>query len=280
MKQVLVPIDFSDDSRHALVYAQVLFDDVPCKFFLLNAHVSYRTDELSEEFNDYQFYGKFEESKEKLKLVMNEVQKASSRPEHHFETIIIANTLVGAINNLPKTASLDYIIMANKGIGHLKEIFLGNSTVSVINEVDCCPIIVVPKNYKITRPKQIVFSTNFKHAFKKEELRPMLGLARLWKLKIKIVQIMGEKELNALQKLQKEALSEMLSGLDHFFHQIKVSTSETNAIRDFAQNTESDIISLVHHKYGFLRKLLQENVVKQMTFSSPVPILILQEMVE
>ena len=277
MKRVLVPIDFSDEARYALVYAQVLFADVPCKFFLLNAHVSYRTDVLSEEFNDYQLYGKFEESKDQLKLVMNEVKKAGTRPEHQFETVVIASTLVDAIKCMAKTATLDYIIMANKGTGHLKEIFLGNSTVSVINEVDCCPIIVVPKNYKIDRLKQIVFSTNFKRAIKKEELRPMLGLARLWKLKIKIVQIMSESELNASQKLHKETLGEMLAGLDHFFHQIKVYTSETDAIMDFAQHTESDMISLVNHKYNFLRKLLQENVVKQVTFNSPVPILILQD---
>ncbi|CAN0354561.1 unnamed protein product, partial [Ectocarpus sp. 4 AP-2014] len=112
----------------------------------------------------------------------------------------------------------------------------------------------------------------------REELIPLIELIKLWNAKLKVVQIMAEEFLNDSQKVNKQKLISILGGTDHFFHKIDVSSSETNAIRDFVKHTESDMVAFINHKYNFFQKLTRENVVEKISFNSPVPILVLPDL--
>ncbi len=216
-----------------------------------------------------------EVSIDELKGVLNDVINNNDNPGHNFKMISKTNSIVNAINEVVASENIDYIIMGSKGSRGAMEVFLGSNTVRVINGIDDCPIIVVPQNYVFKGLSQIFFSTNFKRAFDKNEIKPLLSIVRLGNYKLKIVQIMGEEYLNDLQKTNKEALKDLLMGLEYFFHKIEVSTSESAAIRDFVKQTESDMISFVNHKYNFFQKLTEENVIKKLSFNSPVPVLVL-----
>ena len=96
--------------------------------------------------------------------------------------------------------------------------------------------------------------------------------------KINIARVMEEEYLTETQTENKENLKNIFANLDYIFCKIDVETSETNALRDFATQTESDLISLVHHKHNFFQKITEEDVVDKISFNSPVPLLILPEL--
>jgi hypothetical protein len=165
------------------------------------------------------------------------------------------------------------------GAKGLKEYFIGNNTVRIVKAISTCPIITVPKTYKsINLPAQIVFSINFKRPLNTNELRPQLELLLSLEAKLKIVRLMDDTYLSEKQKSHKESLIYLLKEIPHFFHKITYAASETDAIRDFVKETQSDIISLIYHKQNFFYELLKENVVEKSTFNSEVPILILPEL--
>jgi len=137
--------------------------------------------------------------------------------------------------------------------------------------------MVVPRSYTSLKcPKQVVFSTNFKRPFNAKEIQPLLDLLQQWEAKLKIVQLMDESYLDDNQKLHRDALIHLLGEIPHFFHKIVYETSETNAIRDFVDETQSDMIALIYHKQSFFYSLLQENVVEKTAFNSSVPLLVLR----
>ncbi len=74
---------------------------------------------------------------------------------------------------------------------------------------------------------------------------------------------MNDSRLDEFQKLNKEYLTDIFDGLEHSFVKIKVKTSETAAINEYVKKMEGDMISLVNHRYNFLQKITQENVVKE-----------------
>jgi nucleotide-binding universal stress UspA family protein len=280
MKRILVPVDFTDNSNNALSYAQILFGDIPCSFYLMNVYVSYRTDLMSEEFDDDWLSNQSEESINEIELLVDRLKKTSTNEGHRFEGISIANTLAEAIKEFSKDTQLDYIVMENRSKGNIGKVFLGSKTGRVINGIHNCPIFVVPQDYKIKKPKKIAFSTNFKHAFNEWELQPLLKLVKLWDSSLKIVHHVEEGQLNDSERRHRNALLQLLNGVSYTFNLIQVHTTEVDNLGDFVQNSQCDLLSLINHKYSFLYKLVQKDVVKHLVFNSPTPILILPEKVD
>ncbi len=283
MRQILVPLEFSDNSLHALVYAIRLFDKVPCKFHILYAVESRRPAILEMEHGgkgSNLLSGKSaKESKvdKLLEEVVLKAKKETTNSKHKFEAISISESLVTAINTVAISKEVDLIIMAATGGRGVKEVFLGPWAIRIINGVDYWPIMVVPENCKYRPPSQIVFSTNLKRAFNSHELNPLLQLARFCNANLKILQLLDDKRLTEQQKTHRDMLKNILVGTRHDFHKLEVTASVTTALREYTETTDSDILALINHRYNFLVKLTRKSVIKKVTFSSPVPILILPQ---
>lgn len=278
MKRILIPTDFSDNALNALNYAKSLFKNIPCTFYLLNVFHKNPALLVSEAYNKELTNAYLKESENGLAKLLSETEGKNKNREHHFKTISESNTIIHAINRIAAQKNIDYIIMGTKGAKGAIEVFLGSNAVKVIKEVHDFPVIVVPKDYSIKPPKQIVFSTNFNHEFCEKGLEPLLVLAKLWKAKLEIVQLMQEDFLDDWQKANKERIKQFFTGLEHSFYKINYTNSETDAIRDFVKQSQSDMISLVNHKHNFFRKFTEENVVKKVGFDSPIPVLIMPEL--
>jgi nucleotide-binding universal stress UspA family protein len=278
MKRILVPTDFSENALNAINYTRILFEKTPTTFYLLHVYKDVLSDVSNGEYGGERLDIRAEEVMNDLKSLLRDIQKTNTNTRHYFKIASKSTSLIPAIMEIVRTNQIDYIVMGSKGPKGAIETFLGGNAVTVIKKVDL-PIIIVPKTYVIERPSQIVFSTNFNRAFNKSELATLLFLAKLLCCKIKVVQIMLDTTLNDFQKVNKEHLKDLFKGLDFHFHKIDMYSSETAAIRDFVTKTESDMISLVNHKQNFFYRLTEENVVKKVTFNSPVPILVLPQLV-
>jgi len=275
MKKIFIPIDFSENSLNALAYARTLFTDVEATFYLFSAytmkHSNLVNDQLENEWSD----AMIEDVKEEINFVLDDVNRQNKNSKHTFKVVTKANLLADAVEETVISLDIDLIVMATKGAKGMREIFLGSNAVKVINQIDQCATLVVPINYEVKTPKQIVFSTNFKRPFTKEELKPLLYLLSVTNAELKIVQLMDEAYLDEVQQSNKQGLVSLLERIPPLFHKITYKTSETNAIRDFVKETQSDMISLIHHKHSFFYRLTNENVVEKTSFNSPVPLLVL-----
>ncbi|MHA7058766.1 universal stress protein [Aquimarina sp. M1] len=277
MKHILIPIDFSDDAYNALNYAKSLFFSQTTTFYLLHVYLSSSSNLLSSEQHTSILDEMSGEEEQGLKEFVHIAEKENNNDLHYFEGISKIGTLVKAMNAAIISNKIDYIVMGTKGAKGSKEVFLGSNAVNVINGIENCPIIVVPKSFIPKSPSLVSFSTNFKRAFVREELTPLIDIVVTNNAKINIARIMQEEYLTAPQKENKETLKKLFDGLDYIFCKIDVETSETNALKDFAKHTESDLIALIHHKHNFFQKLVEEDVVNKISFNSPLPLLILQE---
>lgn len=274
MKHVLVITDFSQNAQNALNYGCLLFEGVPTFFHLLNACPIHQFTKNEEALDKWT-----QKSISNLEKLLNEIKGNNKNTRHSFGAISKPLPITVATTNVVSKENIDIILLPTKGPKGAKETFLGTDAVSIINTIKSVPIIVVPKVFTVKKPVQIIFSTNFKRVFNRKELETLTVVAKSLNCKIKIIQIMNDNNLDEFQKLNKEYLADIFSGLEHSFEKIQVKTSETAAINDYVKKMEGDMISLVNHNYNFLQKIIQENVVKKVTFNSEVPILVLPELV-
>lgn len=275
MKKILIPIDFSDNSLNALRYGQFLFEDFEATFHLFSAYTVLPSNLLGDEWGNEWTEAMSVGVEEDLESVVNQVNKLNNNTKHLFKGISKFDRFISSIKSTVDDYEIDFIVMGTKGAKGLKSVFLGSNAVKVIKTITKCPTIVVPQVYEPKKIEQVVFSTNYRRPFAKKELTPLFRLLEGHGAKLKIVQIMEDTTLTEKQNLHKQALIYLLGELPHVFYKITYETSETQAIKDFILETQSDMVTFLHRKNNFFYNLINEDVVEKVSFNSLVPILIL-----
>ena len=135
------------------------------------------------------------------------------------------DTLVSAIGKTVYKEEIDFIVMGTKGASGLKEVFMGSNTYKVINEIDFCPIIAVPDDYKADgKLDSMLLATGYEHLFENYELRPLLNLAENFNAKLWIAHVGGLDELTAEQKASRETLERRLKSINYEFVEVEKDT--------------------------------------------------------
>jgi nucleotide-binding universal stress UspA family protein len=277
-KQILLPTDFSNNARKAIDYAIYLLEKVDCTFHILH---SFEVDasglgRTMGKAKDTRLYRAVKEASERdVKAMVKELETKNKNPLHTFKGLSIADTLVNAIGRTTIDKDIHYIFMGTKGSSAVKEVFMGSSTIKVLQHIDFCPIVAVPGNYDFDLPDQIAFATNFEHTYSKVELVPLMEMAKLWDSEIAIVHIDNGKISSTEQQTNKDLLAKRLKGLKYNFVEIVGHPKISEAIMSYtAKNENIGMVAMINYWHGFFAKLTKENVIKQVAFHTEIPFLI------
>ena len=277
MKQILVPTDFSTNARRAAEYAIQLFRDEPCVFILLNTFGadSYTTSNLMVLEAGNPAYDKaYNESLEMLKELSQELEADKINENHSFETVSTYNFLTEAIKDIISQRDIHMVIMGTKGATGAKEVWFGSNAVSVMENLENCPVLAVPETAEIKLPREIVFPTSFKFPFKSKELDVFLQLASKLGCVVRVMHVSQHDDLTSEQLSNKKALLEGLSDISTSSHTLTNIEPET-AIRCFVESRDIDMIAMVHKKQGFFSSIFKKPVIKGVGYHTRVPLLVM-----
>ncbi len=264
MKKILLPTDFSKNSKRAMDFATSLFAKEDCIFYVLHAYqmgISAETGKL--------------EMEQKLQNLISGLNGKKIRNQR-FEAILMHEIPVNAINVSIIDKDVDFTIMGTKGTTALGKIFMGSTAVSVLRHINNCSIIVVPENYDERPIKEIVFVNDFKHLFRVEELNPLKYLVKIRNAMLIIVRFSTSEALKDQQKLNRELLKNNLAEVPHQFKTAPLETSVSSSIKKLLEQHKGvGIVALLKSKHSFLEKLLWEPVIRNVAFTTRVPLLVL-----
>lgn len=279
-KRIILPTDFSKNSWNAIVYALTVFKDVPCDFFILNSY-QVGASGLSTKMagaNNTRLYNLIKEQSERdLKMELEKIKKLDKNPKHTFTTRSLADTLVNSIGKTVYNEEIDYIIMGTKGASGLQEVFMGSNTYKVIKEIDFCPVIAVPDDYKTDRKiDSILLATGYEHLFETYELKPVLNFAEHFNAKLWVTHVGNLEELTSAQKASKISLEKRLKSINFEFVEVEKDDSVNHTIHKMVEMDRSiDMVVMINQDHSFFERLTREPVIKKVTFNSKVPFLVI-----
>ena len=154
MKNILVPVDFSEVSEAAAQFAIDLAKENNAKVTLLNsAEINY--------FADYHF-PVYSNAKLMVTEVVESIQRQMDRMVEEFKVEgveIIGKvsplTLMESIKNEVKESEIDLCVVGTTGSTGMDEFFVGSNTEKIVRQVSC-PVISVPQACKIDSIKKIL----------------------------------------------------------------------------------------------------------------------------
>lgn len=168
MRNILIPTDFSENSKNAIAFAIAFFESVAVNFYLL--HVSF-----IEKINDQECYYKLSDMDvdqktaynptDDLKAEIARIKKLTRSKNHNFFGVhesTESTEFIEAIRTSIKKDEIDLIVMGTKGASNMSKTVLGNHTADVITKVKCA-VLVIPENAKYKKPKKRRISYRFQY---------------------------------------------------------------------------------------------------------------------
>lgn len=268
MKNVLVLVDLSVESKNALNYAVELFENMQASFTVLRA-------EYSNDFGSVEYEVNRTNSIDQL-VKTYELQ---NNLNHSYSVVNSEYSLITAIRTLFSTQKYDLIVMgvSSKKELHIQDFSWSFKTVKLIKALKDQSFLVVPEGFNFKGLKNALFSTNYKRPFFIKEFKLLVDLINNYDSALTITQVMREDYMTKNQKQNKETLQEILQHIKHDFIKIDLNTSEFKAVHEYAVKNDSKLITFINHKYNFFTGILEEHVAAKATIYSKVPVLILPE---
>ena len=273
MIKVLLPTDFSDNALNAIQYAEKLFKDERCTFYLLNTYtpVIYSYDF---QMNTGGYLGEVSDViKNNSISELGKIKDKFLNDKHTIETISSFNILTDEITDIVKEKSIDLVIMGTKGATGAKEVLFGSNTIHVIKRAKC-PVLAVPDGYFFEKPSDILFPSDYKVDYTESQLKILKKLAALYKSKIHVLHVSYSRDLNEKEIKNKIKLEKLLVDFNDSYHDVKDQEIRV-AINEFQRSTYVQLLIMINNKHSFFENLFFKPVINQIGFHLNVPFLVI-----
>jgi nucleotide-binding universal stress UspA family protein len=272
-KRIILPTDFSKNARNAIKYAVDVFKDEDVEYYLLNVYREpHATSSSLVSIVDILQ----KSSEESLQREEKKIRDLFPSMKLELSTVSRYGDTTMQINKLAQENKVDYIVMGTKGATGLKEVLLGSVTADVIQGVKV-PLLAVPDRCAFTGFERIGFAADLKEIKSKENLLPMLDLARDFGSRVEIVTVQREVEYASEEEAMVGLdIHEMLRGIDHQFVR-RESDEVISGIEGYMRETTPDIMVLIPRKTSLWDRLFKISVTKKVALHAETPLLILQD---
>lgn len=274
IKNIVVPIDFSDASLNALKYAVQFALEMASlpKFTILNAY------SIPLAYSDLDItFGPSVEIDQVENLIDKEFKKLHKLvpvlAEIKYETIKINQELPYAIEHFQEDQPIDLLFMGVSGKSGLIEKILGSNTVKVI-KANIAPVMVIPKNALYKSIQNIAFSNDYKGMLP-EAINPLKEIQLLYDAIIHVVHIDEESILALKESAEAKNLDLLLKGTTHKFHFMKEKEVEIG-LNHFLEQEMIDLLVVLPRKKGFFETLFTKSESKKLVLHSKLPLLALK----
>ncbi|MBV6641914.1 MAG: universal stress protein [Cyclobacteriaceae bacterium] len=271
IKNILVPVDFSDCSKNALKVAIDLAQKCGAKIHMVNSiHIHSPHPDISggnlinSLLTDYedQIQASFNELESDL-IELKNIPHESDR--------FIAY-LVDAIFSETQRKDIDLIVMGTRSDHSNIEKFVGSNTTDIIRSAKV-PVLVIPESAKTFGPQKIGLASDFEGLVNFKNLEILTKLSDLYNSEILIFHVAQDPTdvTVATQKKMKELHEKFLN------HKASVRTIEAdtviNGVKMFTSSHKLDLLSVVPKEHNFFEKLFKKSISKTIALNPSVPLL-------
>jgi len=277
MKKILVPIDFSETSDNAFVYALEMAKRLKAELVLLHTFELPIVDSQAMPINYATIYNSielanFEHFKQKMPQLhaIAEERNLNHIPMSH---IMMDGDLLLSIKKVIAQENIDMVVMGTKGAEGWWDSLIGTNTGSVIAGVDI-PVLSIPAGAQFQKIDTIAFTTRFR---KKdiEALIKVLFFAKRFHAKVKCLYV---KTPNS--DVTDETIRRWQSHFEdetnlQFFVIPNEDVKET--IEDFLVSQEVDMLAMLTYKRNFFVELFTTTTTQHLSYHLKTPILAFHE---
>ncbi len=270
IKNILVPVDFSECSKNALKNAMVLAKLSEANLTLLNAfHVPVPhspvgtatiVQTLAHEVEEVAL-----EDFENLKKEFPELEELKCKciVEHGFA---IERILAG-IN----TYKADLVVMGTVGASGVEEVVLGSNTNRIIKQATI-PVLAIPQNASVKEIKNIVLASDYGEIKDYERLSAIRTIVNLFNANLHVIHIGTEPTIKDESVVGARSLERALKGINKSYSYINHDNFE-EALFKYVDDHNIDMVAMMPREHNWIERILMTSHTRKIVFHTKVPLL-------
>jgi nucleotide-binding universal stress UspA family protein len=275
MKTILVPIDFSNQSKHALDLAVQIARKGNVKIEAINIIEGLQPSSFNTmgegvtNYSEDEFFLRklFEKTKENLQNLVEQKK---------FEGVSIRTSVeVGnpyqSISKAIADHKADLVVMGTKGISGIDEVLIGSNTERVVRYAKC-PVITIKSAVDFSEMKNIVLATNLAGT-QTELVTEIKKIQALTKAKIHVVKVNTPNYFHTQRQADKEFDKFIANhSLDNFDTVLYNETTEEDGILSYAEDVQADLIAIGTHGRTGILHLISGSIAEDLVNHSQIPV--------
>ncbi len=273
MKEIVVAIDFSKGSLHALDYAIEFANHVKSNIMMVwvDSHTN----------QDFAFSAEVNEFREEAVKNMDEILKEKKGKLKHGKLSykLRKGKVYQEIANQAKYNDASLIIAGTHGVTGYEEFWIGSNAYRIVSYAPC-PVITVRYDFNIQRdgiktivlPVDSTLDTRQKVPFSVEVAKAFnadIHILALYSTTIKAVQRKVDNYARQVQKYIGD------SGVNHQLESLQADNI-TNVAIEYARRVDADLIAIMTEQETTASNILLGPFAQQMVNHSPFPVLSIQ----
>lgn len=271
LKNILVPIDFSECSKNALKIAIKLAKMAKAKIHMVNAvHVHTPHPDLSggslfdSIVGDYE--SQIQQSFEELESEIIELKKIP----HESDRFI--SYLTDAIYSESENKNIDLIVMGTRDQHERIEHLLGTHATDVI-EFSKVPVLVIPEKHEGFEPKKVGFASDLLKGNHEGNLHILKWFIRQFNSELVVFHVAeNAKKLGSKERKQMDKITKTFAGMN-FSIQTAEYDSVVKGIKQFTEDHELDLLAMMPRRHNLFHRLFKASTTKTVAIDLNMPLL-------
>lgn len=272
LTKILVPIDFSDVSLNAYIYAKEMLKESGGEINLL--YVNHPSPIV---INGVVIEDKFDKQDKMAQLDHIAQDKPFSAgieiKEKHMSWVKpIYKEGLASDEIIDESEDVDMIVMGTTGENDALKKLMGSVSIKVASSAKC-PVILIPRDASYSGINKIVYAyspTNYDY----KALEELEEMAHRFNASIYLVHV---DDGTPYQEYDiKSYLEHMYDGLD-FHHNIITADNVAYGINEFSEKIGADLIIVSKRKRSMLEKLFERSHTKSTILKSKIPVMVFHE---
>ncbi len=260
MKHILVPVGSLPNAHETLQYAVDFAANFKSTVFVMEA---ISTKPLSGNLG--KVAQKVTQNREEyLKEVIGKVDSK----DVSVKIATYEGDLVDGIEEINKNLGIDLILIAPCSNDINEELYLGNTTGSIVKGTDI-PTLIVPRGYEFSPFTKVLTAFSSGILKKKKILRPLMEIKNTFGPDISLLLVKTPGYTNADLKINTH-LMDVSSQVN-----LTEQPSTYLGVLEYLQSEKPDLLCVFRRKRGFFKRLWEKNTILKSEFNAKIPVLIL-----
>lgn len=269
MKNLLVPFDFSHNSRNALDYAAQLTKRCDGKLMIFHA---YDRSEVLEGVKVATAISAMEDTKVKM-------MEHFSLPEEKVDIHVLQGEFIEEVLNFLDEQQVDLIVLGTRGANGLRELLVGSYTVNLMQEVNGIPMLVIPEKATFRELRHILLCSDLNEIADDDALDLVKDMALIFDADVRLAHVEKKGGQPSFEKiLEKRRETHIFEPeVKCVYKRIVASDFLTGLQFYMDKKGDNDMVAMVYREHTFIETIFGMNHTHQMAYHTDVPLLVLPE---
>jgi nucleotide-binding universal stress UspA family protein len=266
----IIPIDFSPYSASQLILAHEWGRKVLAEILVIHhatIDVPYITDPLVKE-------RAAEVEKAELQQKLTEYVHQIIPTASAVKSMIVTEPLERAINELPREGYNDLVFAGLKGTGLLKRIFIGSTTVKLIENVNEL-IVAVPKNMRMTVPDTLYVAVHYKYHLNLEALDRLLNVFYYKVSKIHLISVLKDDDEEDKARFFMEQLQKKVMKIGNTTSEIFKGQDAQEELKNYMLHHQSGILAIQNGGRAHYESDYRSFLINELVYDASIPMIVL-----